>query len=79
MHITSYEYRREYGTLYNTHMARFRVKHVPKEIIPVVRTTYIIHELNPQRSKWVLYKNYEKKLRLVYWTLTTLGQASMTQ
>ena len=55
MHITSYEYRREYGTLYNTHMARFRVKHVPKEIIPVVRATYIIHELNPQRSKWVLY------------------------
>lgn len=74
MHITSYEYRREYGTLYNTHIARFRVKHVPKEIIPVVRATYIIHELNPQRSKWVLYK-----VRLVRWTLTTLGQASMTQ
>ena len=56
MHITSNEYRREYGTLQNAHIARFRVKHVPKEIISVVKTTYIIHELNPQRSKWVLYK-----------------------
>lgn len=56
MHITSYEYRREYGTLWNTDIGRFRVKHVPKEIISVVRTTYIIHELNPQRSKRILYE-----------------------
>lgn len=34
--------------------------HVPEEIISVVRTTYIIHELNPQRSKWVLYKMKRK-------------------